>query len=83
MTKQGFLTMNFKRLTFCFCCITILLLSTMEPCLAGHMKMMKKMMKLMKKHDSGPSTKFLGVKGIFVPIPMPINIDLKKMMMKW
>ncbi|GFT25378.1 hypothetical protein NPIL_350031 [Nephila pilipes] len=72
--------MDFKRLTsLCFYCFMILLMCITTPCLAGHWKWMKK---AMKKYHDGPTTKFLGVKGIFIPVPMPIPIDIKKMM-KW
>ncbi|KAF8767107.1 hypothetical protein HNY73_020100 [Argiope bruennichi] len=73
--------MDSRILSVSFFCITILLLCSTNPCLAGYKKWMKKAMK--KYADGGSSTKFLGVKGIFVPVPMPIPIDLKKMMMKW
>ncbi|GBM47870.1 hypothetical protein AVEN_75297-1 [Araneus ventricosus] len=73
--------MDSRRLTISLFCITIFLLYNTCPCLAGYMKWMQKAMK--KYADNGPSTKFLGVKGIFIPVPLPIPIDLKKMMMKW
>ncbi|KAG8195335.1 hypothetical protein JTE90_001355 [Oedothorax gibbosus] len=49
-----------------------------------HHHPMWKMMKKMMKHHYEEPAKFLGIKSIFVPIPMPVNVDLKKIsFMKW